>query len=86
MIKKPQLFYWLSQTISSNISNRVSFAWPNTLLLIRAVHERADIFSRFVHKHDWSLNPVVFQDIDVKKGSHTLDLAKFNSKFVSPGR
>lgn len=32
----------------------------------RSVNERADLLCRFVDKDDWSLNPVVFQDIDVK--------------------
>ena len=31
-----------------------------------SVNERADLLSRFVDKDEWSLNPVVFQDIDVK--------------------
>lgn len=60
----------------------------------RSVNERADLLSRFVDKDDWSLNPVVFQDIDVKWGPHTVDrfasyynaqLPRFNSKFASPG-
>ena len=55
---------------------------------------RADLLSRFVDKDDWSLNPVVFQDIDAKWGPHTVDrfssyynaqLPRFNSKFASPG-
>ena len=60
----------------------------------RSVNERDDLLSRFVDKDDWSLNPVVFQDIDVKWGPHTVDqfasyynaqLPRFNSKFASPG-
>ena len=60
----------------------------------RSVNERADLLSRFVDKDDWSLNPVVFQDIDVKWGPHTVNrfasyynaqLPRFNSEFASPG-
>ena len=56
-----------------------------------SVNERADLLSRFVDKDDWSLNTVVFQDIDVKWGPHTIDrfasyynaqLPRFNSKFA----
>ena len=61
--------------------------------IVRSVNERVDLLSRFVDKDDWSLNPVVFQDIDVKWGPHTVDrfasyynaqLPRFNSKFASP--
>ena len=66
----------------------------DTQWIPRSENERAHFLSRFVDKDDWSLNPVVFQDIDAKWGPHTVDrfssyynaqLPRFNSKFASPG-
>ena len=60
----------------------------------RSLNERADLFSRFVDKGDWRVNPSVFRLVDAKWGPHTIDrfasyynahLPRFNSKFASPG-
>ena len=60
----------------------------------RSFNEKADLLSRFVDKHDWSINPSVFRVIDAKWGPHTIDrfasyynsqLPRFNTKFASPG-
>ena len=60
----------------------------------REKNERADYLSRIVDLDDWLLNPVIFAQLDVQWGPHTIDrfadynnsqLCRFNSRCWNPG-
>ncbi len=60
----------------------------------REFNERADYLSRIVDYDDWSLNPIVFEQLDALWGPHTVDrfasfhnhqLPRFNTRFWNPG-
>ena len=60
----------------------------------REENEFADYFSRVVDYDDWMLNPIVFHELDIMWGPHTIDrfadvhnrqLERFNSRYWSPG-
>ena len=62
--------------------------------LPREENARADLLSRFIDRDDWSLISVVFQSLDARWGSHSVDrfssyfnsqVVRFNSKYFSPG-
>ena len=62
--------------------------------LPREENVRADLLSRFIDRDDWSLNPAVFRFLDARWGPHSVDcfsshfnsqVARFNSKYFSPG-
>ena len=59
----------------------------------REENEFANYLSRIVNHDDWMLNPVVFQDLDVMWGPHTIDrfadvhnrqLERFDSQYWNP--
>lgn len=41
--------------------------------LSRAENARAELHSRFTDRDDWSLNPMVFQSLDSRRGPHSVD-------------
>lgn len=45
----------------------------------RSLNKRVDLFSRFVDKDDWRVNPSAFRLVDAKWGPHTID--RFASAF-----
>lgn len=48
----------------------------------RSINERADLLSQFVDKYDWRVNPSVFQLVDAKWDSHTIDhFASYHNAF-----
>ena len=60
----------------------------------REENEFANYLSRVVDYDDWMLNPIVFHELDIMWGPHTIDrfadvhnrqLERFNSRYWSPG-
>ena len=60
----------------------------------RAENEIADYISRIVDYDDWSLNPIVFNELDRQWGPHTVDrfangcnnqVPRFNARYYCPG-
>ena len=60
----------------------------------REQNQRADLLSRIPDRDDWSIHPVVFQQLEFLWGPHTIDrfanhtntqLPRFNSRFWNPG-
>ena len=68
--------------------------WLEPEWIPRAENEIADYISRSVDYDDWSLNPVVFKELDRLWGPHTVDkfanwcnnqVPRFNSRYYCPG-
>ena len=60
----------------------------------RSLNEQADALNRYVDSDDWSINPSVFRWLQAKWGPYMInrfaslyntELARFNSKYASPG-
>ena len=89
--KKPQLHAEAIKVLSLSVHYQIRLEpeW-----IPRHLNERADYLSRIVDHDDWQLNPVVFADLDVAWGPHSVDrfvsfhncqVQRFNSRCWNPG-
>ena len=88
--RKPILQEEALAIFATGVNNRIRLEpeW-----IPREENEFADYLSRIVDHDDWMLNPVVFQELDVMWGPHTIDrfadvhnrqLERFNSRYWNP--
>ena len=85
--KKPSLHIEVLAIFATALANQVQIE-PEWIL--RDCNQKADYISRIVDYDDWSIDPAIFQQLDARRGHHTVDrFASYyntlNSRFWNSG-